>query len=79
MSLADRFAAYEKPGPGAKCVTCHLEETLPPKERDALMTALADSSISNAGISQILKSEGHNIGETSVRRHRKGICRGHDS
>lgn len=79
MSLADRFASYEKPGPGAKCVTCHLEETLPESEAAALKVALADSSISNAGISQILKSEGHNIGETSVRRHRKGICRGHES
>lgn len=79
MSLADRFATYEKPGPGAKCVTCSLEETLPQDERAALAAALADKSISNAAISQILKSEGHSIGETSVRRHRRGICRGHDS
>ena len=79
MSLADRFAAYEKPGPGAKCVTCHLEKSLPQGEADALKAALADSSISNSAISQILKSEGHTIGETSVRRHRKGICRGHES
>lgn len=79
MSLADRFASYEKPGPGAKCVTCHLEQTLPAGEAEALKAALADSSISNAAVSQILKSEGHNIGETSVRRHRKGICRGYES
>lgn len=79
MSLADRFAAYEKPGPGAKCVTCNLEKTLPKAEAEALKSALADQSISNSAISQILKSEGHSIGETSVRRHRKGICRGHES
>lgn len=79
MSLADRFATYEKPAPGAKCVTCNLEQSLPETDAAALRAALADQSISNAAISQILKSEGHKIGETSVRRHRRGICRGHES
>lgn len=79
MSLADRFATYEKPAPGGRCVTCNLEQSLPEVEASALKAALADSSISNAAISEILKSEGHKIGETSVRRHRKGICRGYES
>ena len=76
MSLADRFATYEKPGLGAKCVTCSLVEGLPAEESKALQDALSDQSISNAAISNILKAEGHHIGETSVRRHRRGICRG---
>ena len=76
MGLADRFASYEKPKPGGKCVTCSLVADLPKDESAALVAALADESISNAAVSQILKSEGYQIGETSVRRHRKGICRG---
>jgi hypothetical protein len=79
MGLADRFASYEKPAPGAKCVTCSLVEGLPKDEAAALDAALADASISNAAISAILKEEGHQIGETSVRRHRRGICRGNVS
>jgi len=76
MSLADRFATYEKPAPGGKCVTCSLVHELPKDEAAALVAALDDASISNAAISNILKAEGHHIGETSVRRHRKRICRG---
>jgi len=79
MGLADRFASYEKPVPGARCVTCSLIEELPKDESAALTGALEDASISNAAISEILKAEGHQIGETSVRRHRKGICRGNVS
>jgi len=76
MSLADRFAGYEKPALGAKCVTCSLVRDLPKDESAALVAALDDASISNAAISNILKAEGHHVGETSVRRHRRGICRG---
>jgi hypothetical protein len=79
MGLADRFSSYEKPRVGARCTTCHLEVTLPKDDADALMKALADPSVSNAAISEILKSEGHPIGETSIRRHRKGMCKGHGS
>lgn len=76
MGLADRFASYEKPRPGGRCVTCTILDELPKDEAAALKGALADASISNAAISEILKEEGHHVAETSVRRHRKGICRG---
>ena len=79
MGLADRFSAYEKPRMGARCTTCHLEMTLPKDDADALMKALADPSVSNSAISEILKSEGYQVGETSIRRHRKGMCKGHGS
>jgi len=76
MGLADRFATYEKPALGAKCATCTLLIDLPESESVALQSALDDPSVSNAAISNILKAENHHIGETSVRRHRKKICRG---
>jgi len=76
MSLADRFSSYKKPTPGGKCITCTVVADLPADESAALVAALDDASISNAAISNILKAEGIHIGETSVRRHRKGICRG---
>lgn len=75
MSLADRFSSYKAPSPGPKCVTCHLVASLPKADAAALQKALDDPSVSNAAISEILRSEDHQVAETSVRRHRRGMCR----
>lgn len=78
MSLADRFANYERPPPGVMCQTCKFLETLPESESEALQSALEDMTVSGLGISQIMKSEGYKIGETSVRRHRR-VCMADES
>ena len=75
MSLSDRIADYKPPRIGASCKTCSLLASLPDKEAEALRVALDDPRISNAGLSRILKEEGYQIQETTVRRHRKGECR----
>ncbi len=78
MSLADRFANYERPSPGVKCVSCNLLNTLPESEAKAFDAALGDKTVSSLGISQIMKSEGYKVGETSVRRHRR-VCMADES
>lgn len=74
MSLSDKLSNYQPPRIGAKCRTCELLKSLPEKERVAFQAALDDPRFSNAGLSKILKDEGHQIAETTLRRHRKGEC-----
>lgn len=78
MSLADRFANYKRPSPGVGCATCKFLTTLPESDAKALRGALEDKTVSALGISQIMKSEGYKIGETSVRRHRR-VCMSDES
>lgn len=75
MSLSDRIAEYQPPRIGAACKTCSLLASLSDKEAAALRVALDDPRISNAGLARILKEEGYQIQETTVRRHRRGECR----
>lgn len=75
MGLSDRLAEYERPRIGAKCRTCELLESLPDNEREALQSALADPRFSNAGLAKILRDEGYQMADSTVRRHRRGECR----
>lgn len=75
MSIAQRIAEYQGPRIGGRCRTCLLIEELPEGESVALRQALDDQRISNAGLANILKAEGHPLAETTIRRHRKGECR----
>jgi hypothetical protein len=75
MSLSKRIAEYKPPKIGGECRTCTLLADLPKDERDALQQALDDPRISNAGLSRILKAEGYQIADSTVRRHRKGECK----
>lgn len=75
MSLSKRIAEYKPPRLGGECRTCVLIRDLPPKESEALQQALADPRFSNNALSKILKAEGYQIADTTVRRHRKGECK----
>jgi hypothetical protein len=75
MSIAQRLADYQAPRIGALCKTCSLLEELPESESVALQKALDDPTISNAGLSKILKAEGFSIADTTIRRHRVGECK----
>ncbi len=75
MSLAKRITEYEFPKIGGECRTCVLLRSLPKGERDALQAALDDPRYSNNALSKILKAEGHQIADSTVRRHRKGECK----
>lgn len=76
MSLSQRLSEYEKPRVGMMCTTCKVIADASPDDRDALLAAMDDPRISNAGISRILREEGYPIGDSAVRRHRKGECKG---
>lgn len=75
MSLAKRLSEYEPPKIGGQCRTCALLKSLPKGEADALAAALADPRYSNSSLSKILKAEGYQIADSTVRRHRKGECK----
>lgn len=75
MSLSDRIAEYQPPHIGGACKMCSLLLELPEKDSAALRVAVDDARISNAGLARILRAEGFQIQETSVRRHRKSECR----
>lgn len=74
MSLSKRIAEYEPPRIGGRCRTCAALSEASPEDRAALEAALADPRYSNAGLSRILKEEGFQIQESTVRRHRRGEC-----
>lgn len=76
MTIAQRVAEYQGPRIGGRCRTCTLIADLPKEESEALLAALRDERISNAGLAQILRAEGFPIAETTIRRHRKGECKG---
>lgn len=75
MSLSDRIAEYKPPRIEGSCKVCVILETLPEKDAEALRVAVEDARISNAGLSRILRDEGFQIQETTVRRHRRSECR----
>jgi len=76
MSIAQRIADYRDPRIGGRCFTCNLIRNLPAEEAEALKRAMKDKRISNAGLASILKAEGYRLAESTIRRHRRGECRG---
>jgi hypothetical protein len=75
MSLSARIASFEPAVVGGKCRVCETIKGLPEDERAALQGALEDKRISNSALSNILKAEGYEIGESTVRRHRRAECK----
>lgn len=75
MSLSKRIAEYSPRKVGGVCRTCALLKSLSKSEAEALQAALDDPRFSNAGLAKILKDEGYNMAESTVRRHRRGECK----
>jgi hypothetical protein len=76
MSLSQRIADFKPPMMGLQCLTCQMVEALSEEDRAAFAKACADPRISNTALSKILREEGYQIGDSALRRHRKGECRG---
>lgn len=76
MSLAEAFKAYQPAHLGLGCMTCALVSTMPAADAAAFESALADKSISNPGILQVLKENGydHSMSPGTLGRHRRGEC-----
>lgn len=45
------------------------------RERTAVLEAVDDMRYSNAAIANVLRKNGIDVGESTVRNHRKGSCR----
>ena len=76
MSLSQRIADFEPPQMGLRCLTCQMADSLSEEDRAAFDKACADSRISHTALARILREEGYRIGDSALRRHRKGECRG---
>lgn len=79
MSLAESLK-QAKPYKNSKpCAVSELLTVLPVKDRDAFLAALAikrgeSGRLSNQQLSDILKSEGHEVSMKVIELHRKGAC-----
>lgn len=80
MSLLDDLTNPDnfniRRGPG--CTVCAMAHELPAEEAQAFTLLLANPKVTSASISRVLKKHGHQIGETTIGRHRRGQCRGID-
>lgn len=73
--LEDLNAMPEKASGGTKpCNLGSAMERLSPEERDAVHRVVADLRYSNSAISTVLRRNGVEVGESTVRNHRKGNC-----
>lgn len=83
-SLLAKFQdlAKQKEVYGAKKTQCRLAEVLLtlPTDTAEYLQQIVDAPVgdprrlSNATISNVLRSEGHNIGRTTIGDHRRGYC-----
>lgn len=83
-SLLAKFQdlAKQKEVYGAKKQECRLAEVLStlPTDTAEYLQQIVDAPVgdprrlSNATISNVLRSEGHNVGRTTVGDHRRGYC-----
>jgi hypothetical protein len=79
VSLADKISSAEPYKTAKPCRMGETLATLAPKDRDALLAALAigrgePGRLSNQQLSDILKSEGHEVSMKVIEIHRKGAC-----
>ena len=80
MSLAERLESAPRTSRGMVCRVFAVLAELGPKDRDALVAALAVpvgdlNRISSREISEALKSEGFEVHSKTIETHRRGGCR----
>ena len=74
MGLKDALEAQTRGRPGFRCAVCKLLDDLPTEDAEALRTALLDPQVQGSQIARALVSEGHEIKQNTVTRHRRGDC-----
>lgn len=74
MALADQLA-----GPRDRWVpTCTVQKlalSMPEDDLLAFSKALADEHTTATFLSRVMRAEGYHIGDSTIRRHRRGDCR----
>jgi hypothetical protein len=74
MPLADKFTQAKTARKGPPCTVGLLLSFMSKDDHAALVAALADPSIESRTIWRVLVEEGHEISDTPIGRHRKGMC-----
>lgn len=76
MTLAAALQHQREQGirKGPDCRVCVIVRMLSGPDQQALADAMADPRLTTSAITRALKSEGHEVSQTSVGRHRKGEC-----
>ena len=74
MALRDALKAAEKVRPGYRCTVCKLLTELAEDDSAALLEALRDPTVQGTQIARALQSEGHDVKQNTVTRHRRGDC-----
>lgn len=70
-ALADEKASFRK---GPTCTMVGILDKLDDGDTAALNTYLADRGITTTMIIRALQSQGHEIRQASLQRHRRGVC-----
>jgi hypothetical protein len=60
----------------AWCSVCEMLKTLSDAERKALMSRLENKAITHMSLSIVLKNNGYEISDSTLGRHRRGVCQG---
>jgi hypothetical protein len=60
----------------AWCSMCELLGSLPEKEAEMLKARLALKHITHVSISLVLTKNGYEISDSTIGRHRRGVCQG---
>lgn len=74
MGLADQFAALRPNHGGTRCGVGSALDRMDDADQAALQAALDNPTLQAAGISQVLRNNGYDVGDQAVSRHRRGVC-----
>jgi hypothetical protein len=70
--------ALTEAAPARRGGTCHVALLLPQlddEDRAAFLAALGNPSLSPKRLASLMRDHGHDVGDSSIGRHRKGECR----
>ncbi len=77
VDIAALLAANVRKRPGTKCAVCQALGTFDQATRDAIEAAMGDTERFAAnGLVGVLARLGHDVGRSTVERHRKRECLG---
>ena len=60
----------------AWCSVCELLNTLTDKEAEMLKARMSLKQITHVSIAEVLKKNGYEISDSTIGRHRRGVCQG---
>jgi hypothetical protein len=60
----------------AWCSVCEMLKKISPAEAKMFSERLANKTITHASLSVVLKKNGFDISDSTIGRHRRGVCQG---